>query len=108
MQKLIKKLKKFRDKRGWEKFHSGFALSHKLQIEAAEVAEQFEWNQEPDPLLLEEELADVLIVALYLCDKYKIDPIKAIKSKIKINAVRYPADYKNDNWRENESKNHRP
>jgi NTP pyrophosphatase (non-canonical NTP hydrolase) len=99
MKEIIKKLKKFRDERDWEKFHSGFALSHKLQIEAAEVAEQFEWNQEPDPLLLEEELADVLIVTLYLCDKYKIDPIKAIESKIKKNADKYPIGCKNVNWR---------
>jgi NTP pyrophosphatase (non-canonical NTP hydrolase) len=99
MKKLIKKLIKFRDKRNWKQFHSGFALSHKLQIESAEVAELFEWNQEPDQERLEEEIADVLIVTLYLCEKYGVNPVKVIKTKIDKNSEKYPAGKKNDKWR---------
>jgi NTP pyrophosphatase (non-canonical NTP hydrolase) len=99
MKKIIKKLIQFRDERDWQQYHTGFSLSHKLQIESAEVAELFEWNQEPELNLLEEEIADVGIILLYLCEKYDIDFKKAISEKISKNQTKYPEDYQNQNWR---------
>jgi len=99
LKKIVKKLIKFRDKRNWKQFHSGFTLSHKLQIESAEVAELFEWNQEPVIDRLKEEIADVLIIILYLCNEYKINFLSAINDKIEKNKIKYPVDYNNPNWR---------
>ena len=100
MQHLIEQLRKFRDERGWDRFHSGLTLSHKLQIESAEVAELFEWGQEPDINKLHEEVGDVLIIVLYLCEMYGIDPVIAILNKIQKNKIKYPDDYKNPLWKE--------
>lgn len=99
MQRLIRKLIKFRDRRCWQKHHTGPALSHKLMIEAAEVGECFEWNQEPSIPQLEEELGDVLILTLFLCEKYQLDPKKIVNQKIKKNKKKYPPNYTNSNWR---------
>ena len=87
---VIKQLVKFRNDRGWGEHHTGPELARKLIIEAAEVNELFEWGAEPNILELEDELGDVGILWLYLCDKYKVDPIGAMLRKIKKNAIKYP------------------
>ena len=99
MQQLIEQLKKFRDDRDWKKFHSGSELSKKLMIESAEVAELFEWGKEPDKNKLHEEIGDVLIMTLYLCEKYDIDPVISVLNKIQKNNIKYPVDYKNPGWK---------
>lgn len=99
MNHLIEKLIKFRDKRNWKQFHTGQNLSQKLMIEAAEVGELFEWGQEPDKNKLVQEIGDVLIIVLYLCEKYNIDPTIAVLETIQKNQLKYPEDYQNQNWR---------
>jgi len=92
MQRLIEALLKFRDARNWKRFHSGLALSHKLQIEAGEVAELFEWGKTPDKQRLKKELADVFIILTYLAEDNDINLVAAAHEKIEIDAVNYPVD----------------
>ena len=44
--KIQKKLKKFAEKRDWEKFHSLKNLSISLSLEASELMEIFQWENE--------------------------------------------------------------
>lgn len=90
MQNLIQKLIDFRDARGWQKHHTEPEIARSLTIEATELNRLYQWGQEADQERLEEEIADVMIYALYLCEKRGIDPIKAIHAKIEKNAIKYP------------------
>ena len=45
-----------------------------------------------DIVRLEEELADILIYLVRICDKLDVDLYRAVERKIAINAAKYPAD----------------
>jgi len=64
-------------------------LAVSLSIEAAEVLEHFQWNENPpDPSGLASELADVALYLLQLASVSGIDLEAAILEKLKINAAR--------------------
>ena len=63
-------------------------LSISLALEAAEILEHFQWNEEFDKNELEEELADVALYLLQLASVSGIDLEQAILKKLEINAKR--------------------
>lgn len=90
-KEILKKIIEFRDNRNWSKFHSGENLSKALIIEAAELLELFQWKHEVENVeKLKEELADVLIYACLIADKYNLDIDEIILEKIKKNSEKYP------------------
>lgn len=90
-KEILKKIIEFRDNRNWSKFHSGENLSKALIIEAAELLELFQWKHEVENVeKLKEELADVLIYACLISDKYNLDIDEIILEKIKKNSEKYP------------------
>ena len=48
---------------------------------------------------MEQEIADVLIFLVRLCDKLDVDPLAAAASKIELNEQRYPVDKARGNAR---------
>lgn len=98
MDDLIKAVRKFREERDWEQFHSPKNLSMALMVECAELVEHFQWlSQEQSRNLnddtkkaVEEEIGDVLIYLLNLADKLDIDCLQAAKKKLAINCEKYP------------------
>lgn len=93
MNKIMEKIVKFRDERNWKQFHTGANLAKSLSIEAAEVLQLFQWSDEckkNDDL--KDEVADVLIYAFLLCEKYQMDPETIISAKIDKNANKYPVE----------------
>lgn len=97
IQKLILE---FREERKWKKFHKIKDLLLAIEIELAELQEHFLWkdNKQIKNLLknpdakdkIGQEISDVLIYLLYLCNDLKINPLEAIKNKIRINEINYP------------------
>lgn len=93
------RLRTFALERQWDKFHSPKNLSMALMVEAAELAEHFQWLTATESRNLagpvrrqvEEEVADVFLYLLRLADKMNIDLLDAANRKIAINAVKYPA-----------------
>lgn len=91
-------LKKFARERDWEQFHSPKNLAMGLTIEAAEVAEIFQWLTEEQSKKLSpaqrahlgEELSDVLSYLIKLADSHGIDLVAAARAKIRKNALKYP------------------
>jgi NTP pyrophosphatase (non-canonical NTP hydrolase) len=68
-----------------------------LMVEAAELAELMQWKTEKESYDLRKdkvknEIADVLIFSLILCDKYDLDFEKIIVEKIAINEKKYPIE----------------
>ena len=92
IEKITDLLIKFRDERNWEQFHNSKDLSLALSIEAAELNELYLWKKAEDVNIerLKEELADVLIFALLLARKHKIDIRDIIMKKIGANKKKYP------------------
>jgi|WetSurMetagenome_2_1015567.scaffolds.fasta_scaffold1060442_2 dCTP diphosphatase len=86
----------FAFERDWQKFHTSPNLAKAISIEAAELLENYLWE---DPTgktgfqdRVAEEVADIMIYCLMFCTKNDIDPIVAIREKIKVNATRYPIE----------------
>ena len=102
MDKLLKKILKFRDERDWSQFHNPKDLAISLSLEAAELLEIFQWkNPEQVESLkkdskylkkVKEELGDIFIYALLISNEFGLDPLKLINEKIKINEKKYPKD----------------
>lgn len=90
-EQIHNKIIKFRDDRGWQKYHNLKDLAISLNLEASEVLEIFQWEStdhqlsEKEQKHLEDELADTLIYAFYMCDKIGVDPYTIIQNKLKVN-----------------------
>lgn len=92
-KEIIEKIIKFREERNWKQFHTGEHLAKALVIEAGELLECFQWENEVRDLKnLKEELADVLIYSILLADVYDLDIEKIILDKLKINELKYPVE----------------
>lgn len=94
MKHLIDQIIKFRDDRNWGQFHNPKDLAIALNVESAELTELFLWKKPEDANLekIKEEIADVLIYALLLTEKYKFDVEELILEKLRKNELKYPAD----------------
>lgn len=96
---LTKKVIEFRDKRDWKQFHSPKNLAISVSIEAAELLEIFQWDNNSkssdlaevqDKSKVEEEVADIMIYLLTLCHDVGIDPLEVVLDKLKKNDKKYP------------------
>ena len=100
MDELLEKVRLFREERGWDKFHSPKNLAMALMVEAAELAEHFQWLTEEESrdlpeeelLKVKDEIGDVLIYLVNLADKLALDPVQAAHDKIVKNVEKYPVE----------------
>ena len=96
--KLQDRISNFCKEREWDKFHSPKNLAISICIEAAELLENFQWDK--DNLEIEDkkkerisqEIADVLIYSIRLCEVLDLDPIKISNNKIDKNGEKYPVN----------------
>ena len=92
-------LRRFAAARDWQQFHTPKNLAMALAVEAAELLECFQWLTPDESARLkvrdrravEDEVADVLLYLLRLCDMLDIDPLQAARRKMTVNARKYPA-----------------
>ena len=97
---IQKQLRIFAAERNWERYHSPKNLATALVVEAAELAEIFQWMHpdEADGIQesathmsrIREEIGDVTNYLLRLADVLDIDLEAAALAKIKKNAEKYP------------------
>lgn len=98
IDKLIVAIIRFRDERGWKKHHTPKDIALSLTLEATEVLEHFQWKngRELERYLashqedLADEIADVFIYLLHLCEGLDVDLIKAAYRKLEKNRKKYP------------------
>lgn len=89
----IDRIRKFSDDRDWDQFHSPANLAKSIVIEAAELLECFQWNDERyDIQHVKEELADVLVYSQNLLDKLEFDPDEIVNMKMEKNEEKYPVE----------------
>lgn len=98
VQSIKNKIKKFVKERDWEQYHSPKNLSMSIAIEAAELMEIFQWITEEQSfklskkqrLELEDEIADIAVYLLNLCNVLDIDLSAAVSRKMIKNKKKYP------------------
>mgnify|MGYP000969579118 CR=1 FL=1 len=100
LQNLTESILNFRDQREWKQFHKPKDVAISLVLEASELLEHFQWktdeqiaayvksNQEG----IGQELADVLYWVLLLSHDLGIDLASAARSKLELNARKYPVE----------------
>jgi len=97
---LKERVRAFVAERDWERFHSPKNLAMALSVEAAELLEVFQWMPDADSRNLapaareaaSQEIADVLLYLVQLCDALGVDPIAAAERKMVANAAKYPVE----------------
>jgi NTP pyrophosphatase (non-canonical NTP hydrolase) len=100
LETLRAQLREFADARDWAQFHSPKNLAMALSVEVGELLENFQWlteeqSRRPAPEVhaaASEEIADVLLYLIRLCDQLGIDPIAAANRKLVANAAKYPVE----------------
>lgn len=100
MDALRQELIRFVAERDWQQFHTPKNLATALCVEAAELAEIFQWltpeqSRALSPEKLQaasDEIGDVLTYLVRLADELGIDPVEAAKAKLEKSKIKYPAD----------------
>jgi NTP pyrophosphatase (non-canonical NTP hydrolase) len=100
LSELQAELRRFAADRDWQPFHTPKNLATALMVEAAELAEIYQWMTPEqsqaahlDPALkrrVGEEVADVLLYLLQVADHGRIDIAQAVRDKLARNALKYP------------------
>lgn len=99
-KEIIEEILRFREARDWKQFHSPKNLSEAIVIEASELLEVFQWieNSSSEKFAIEnrekveDEVADIMIYILYMCNDLEINLEKTISNKIQKNQERFPQD----------------
>ncbi|HPQ48051.1 MAG TPA: nucleotide pyrophosphohydrolase [Clostridia bacterium] len=92
MKELIEEIIRFRDQRNWKKYHTPANLAKSISIEAAELLENFQWDDNYDHENMCDELADIMIYSIMAADAIGVDIEEIIKDKMKKNSLKYPAE----------------
>ena len=92
MEELQEKIEKFNEERDWDQFHSPENLAKSICIEAGELLECFQWNNEYDLDEVKEELADVINYCLLMADKLGVDSKQIVLDKMEKTAKKYPVE----------------
>ena len=73
-QKTIDRIRRFTEERDWDQFHSPANLAKSIMIEAGELLECFQWDDDDyDMEHVKEELADVLVYCQNMLDRLELD-----------------------------------
>ena len=98
---LQRRLEEFAAAREWQPFHTPKNLAMALMVEAAELAEIFQWltpeqsaavMEDPEKAFrVRDEVADVLAYLLQLAGACGVDVLAALADKIERNELRFPA-----------------
>ena len=92
MEELTKKIRKFAEERDWLQFNTPENLAKSISIEAGELLECFQWNNNYDKDELKYEIADVMNYCILLCSQIGVDPKQIILEKMEISAQKYPVE----------------
>lgn len=92
LKDLINQIKKFNEERDWDQFHSPENLAKSISIEAGELLECFQWNNNYDLDEVKSELADIINYCLLMVDKLGLDPKQIVLDKMEETGRKYPIE----------------
>ena len=87
------RIDKFNKDRDWDQFHSPANLAKSISIEANELLECFQWDEEHyDINEVREELADVINYYLQMANKLDFDVVDIVNKKMDETEKKYPIE----------------
>ena len=89
---LMQRIDKFNKDRDWDQFHSPVNLAKSISIEANELLECYQWNDNANIEDVKEELADVMNYCLQLSMVLGLNPIDIMNNKMDKTEKKYPVD----------------
>ncbi len=93
LKTLINEIVEFTKERDWDQFHSPANLAKSISIEAGELLECFQWDEQNyDVEHVKEELADVFTYAIQMAYALGFDIKDIIEKKMVKNRKKYPVD----------------
>ena len=92
MDTLKQAFREFTDERNWDQFHTPENLAKSISIEAAELLECFQWDNNYDLTHVCEELADVLSYCIMLADKLDVSIEDIVLDKLEKTKAKYPVE----------------
>ena len=93
LEQLKQRIDKFNKDRDWDQFHTPCNLAKSISIEAAELLECFQWNDnEYDLESVKEELADVMNYCIQMSQVLNVDIIEIINAKMDKTEKKYPVE----------------
>ena len=93
MKETLERIKKFRDDRDWQQFHTPSNLAKAISIESGELLEEFLWDNDNFNLQnVKEELADVMIYCIHMANALDVNIEDIINMKMDKNELKYPVE----------------
>ena len=92
MKELEEKIVKFAEDRDWLQFNTPENLAKSISIEAGELLECFQWNNNYNKDELKYEIADVMNYGILFCHQIGVDPKQIILDKMEISEKKYPVE----------------
>jgi dCTP diphosphatase len=102
LESLMTELRQFVAERDWRQFHDPKNLAMLLASEAGELLAEYRWvaGEAADAhsqvaearARIVDEIGDVGIALLLLCDRIGVDPLDAAARKLEKNRARYPVE----------------
>lgn len=92
-KETLERIRKFSGDRDWGQFHSPANLAKSISIEAGELLECFQWDEDHYDLeAVKDEVADVIVYCIDLVDRLGLDLDEVINRKMAKNEAKYPVD----------------
>ena len=92
-KETIERIRRFTEDRDWDQYHSPANLAKSISIEANELLECFQWDEDNfDVDHVKDELADVLVYCRNMLDKLGLDEDEIVNTKMDKNEEKYPVE----------------
>jgi NTP pyrophosphatase (non-canonical NTP hydrolase) len=108
-ERLLDQIQQFSEERDWAQFHTPKNLILAISAEVGELSEVIQWKSDveiADYLLtpegknrISEEIADIAIYLIRLCQQQGLSFVKILDEKIENNAKKYPIEKAKGNAR---------
>ena len=109
LEDLLNKIQTFSDERDWSQFHTIKNLILAVSAEVGELAEVVQWKSDQEVVeylkspegknKLSEEVADVAIYLLRICQQQNLNFIDILNKKMELNSISYPIEKSKGNAR---------
>ena len=92
-EQVKQRIDKFNKDRDWDQFHTPSNLAKSISIEANELLECFQWNDNDYSIEeVKEELADVMNYCIQMAQVLNVDIIDIINNKMDKTEKKYPVN----------------
>lgn len=91
-RRTLDAIREFTAERDWAQFHSPANLAKSVAIEAGELLEHYQWDDDADLDEVRDELADVLTYCYQLALRLELDPDEIVLAKLEKTRAKYPVD----------------